>query len=153
MGMCVSKAGMFIPPLVEVKSIEFQGISLSGVIINVALEVKNPNLGTINAKSIEYKLQKASDNTLLAQGTYPKFTIPALETFKTTIPITFTYMGIGAAGKSLILRKQTTVVVLGDVTVEAPLLKEKEVKVPFSMESTIAIDANAKVSSQNKTVY
>ena len=81
MGMCVSKAGigMFIPPLVSVKSIEFKSIALAGVKINVTLEANNKNPSTLHAKRITYKLQKVSDETLLAEGTYPSFDVPAMD--------------------------------------------------------------------------
>ena len=68
MGLCMSSAGVFVSPDVIVQNASVESIGLSGVKLNVILLIHNPNLASLPVTRIVYLLQKASDNTTLADG-------------------------------------------------------------------------------------
>ena len=58
------------------------------------------------------------------------------------------YLGIGAASKSIIKKKETCVAVSGDITFDAPLTMDNEVTIPFSLEQKIVFDDIISLSKQ-----
>ena len=77
MGSCLSKAGIIIPPTVEVTDIKFRGAGpISGVSVDAVLSVTNPNSGQLTCKTFTYKVVKKSDQTLLTEGNGKSFIAP-----------------------------------------------------------------------------
>ena len=131
-----------MPPIVEVSSITFRGAGpLSGVSTDVTLSITNPNVGTLEATSFTYRAVKKSDRTLLTEGTGKPFIAPGgKKTTEVVVPVNFGMAGIGAAGKSLLFRGQTTILVSGNIVFDAPYSREGKVVVPFNGEETIIIE-------------
>jgi hypothetical protein len=141
MGSCFSKVGIIIPPHVEVSNINFRGAGpISGVSCDAVLSITNPNPGQLTCKTFTYKVVKKSDQTLLTEGNGKSFIAPGNnKATEVVTPVNFALGGIGAAGKSLLFRGRTDLVVSGSLVFEAPLTKEGSVAVPFRGEETIII--------------
>jgi LEA14-like dessication related protein len=122
MGMCMSKTGLFMNPTVKVSGAEVKSAGLSGVTLNVTLLASNPNPAALPATRILYELTKSSDGAMLAEGIFrQQVTLKASDTTRIKIPVTFKYWGLGAAGKSLVTRGKTSVLVKGEITFQAPM--------------------------------
>ena len=141
MGSCFSKVGIIIPPTVEVTNIKFRGAGpLSGVSCDAVLSITNPNPGQLTCKSFTYQVVKKSDQTKLTEGDGKSFIAPGNNKVTEVVtPVNFALGGIGAAGKSLLFRGRTDLVVSGTLVFEAPLTKDGSVAVPFRGEETIII--------------
>lgn len=118
----MSKTGVFASPVVKVLNAHIKSAGLSGVKLDVILLAMNPNPASLPATRIIYTLTKASDGAVLADGvSRQKVTLDAAGETHITIPMEFKYWGLGAAGKSLVTRGQTTIKVAGEITFEAPM--------------------------------
>lgn len=69
----------------------------------------------------------------IAQQIYPR------KATDVTLPVTFSYTGMGAAGASVIRRGQTDLLVEGTLTFVAPLANEGVTDIPFRGEATIVL--------------
>lgn len=119
----MSKTGVFVSPDVKVVNAKVKSANLSGITLDVLLQAANPNPASLPVTRIIYTLTKESDGTVLADGVSRQLvTLPAGEPFtKITIPMSFKYWGLGAAGKSIMRRGKTTVIVKGEMTFRAPM--------------------------------
>jgi LEA14-like dessication related protein len=110
----------FQQPVVQLKDVTVQGIGLSGGNLAVKLNVFNPNGFRLDATRLTYNLT-VGDNTSttnLATGVLDsRFTVQSGDSTTVTIPVSFTYAGIGAAGRQLINTGGVPYRVTGDVTV------------------------------------
>jgi LEA14-like dessication related protein len=95
-------------------------VGLTGGQLAVKLNVYNPNGFRLDATRLTYNLA-VGDNagaTNLATGTLDsRFTVQSGDSTTVTIPVSFTYAGIGAAGRQLINTGGVPYRVNGDVTV------------------------------------
>ena len=120
--MCMSKTGIFINPTVKVSHADVKSAGITGVTLNVTLLVNNPNPASLPATRIIYELTKGSDGAMLADGiSRQHVTLKAADMTRVVVPMTFKYWGLGAAGKSLVTRGKTTVMVKGEITFEATM--------------------------------
>lgn len=62
-----------------------------------------------------------------------------MTTTRVSVPVNFSYGGLGAAGKSLLLHSSTTIRISGEVIFDAPLTPKGMVKIPFHGEETIVV--------------
>jgi len=108
----------FQNPIVHLRNVGLGNIGLSGGTLNVQLSVYNPNHFRLDATRLTYNLNLAGDSVKVASGTYDShFTVTDDDSTLVTIPVDFTYAGIGAAGRSLLATGAVNYHVLGDVTV------------------------------------
>lgn len=108
----------FQNPVVHLRNVAVRGIGLSGGTLDVQLSVYNPNHYRLDATRLTYNLNLAGDSVKVASGTYDShFTVTDNDSTMVTIPVDFTYAGIGAAGRSLLATGAVNYHVLGDVTV------------------------------------
>ena len=108
----------FQNPIVHLQSVAVRGVGLTGGTLDVRLSVFNPNHYRLDATRMTYKLNLAGDSITVANGTYDsRFTVNDNDSSFVTIPVNFTYAGIGAAGRALINSGAVDYHVLGDVTV------------------------------------
>ena len=141
MGSCFSKAGLIIPPEVTVSNITFRGAGpISGISTDVTLTILNPNPGILEADSFTYRVTKKSDGALLTEGTGVPFAAPGNKKTEVVTPVNFTLGGIGAAGKSLLVRGKTEIIFAGTLVFDAPWTRKGQVNVPFSGEHMICVD-------------
>jgi LEA14-like dessication related protein len=99
-----------------------RGVGLTGGSLDVLLSVYNPNHYRLDATRLTYKVNLAGDSITLASGALDdKFTVNDNDSTIVTVPVSFTYAGIGAAGRSLLNTGAVDYHVLGDVTVGSPV--------------------------------
>ena len=101
----------FQRPEVDLESVGIAGLGLSGGTLNVNLRVHNPNSFGFRSDRLDYQLYlrradaEPGDSawTRLAEGTYDDdIEVGARQTRTVTIPVSFTYSGLGAARRSLL---------------------------------------------------
>jgi LEA14-like dessication related protein len=110
----------FQQPVVNLKDVSVQGVGLTGGQLGVKLNVYNPNGYRLDATRLTYNVMVGdnSNSTNLATGTLDsQFTVQSGDSTTVTIPVSFTYAGIGAAGRQLINSGAVPYRVNGDVTV------------------------------------
>jgi len=110
----------FQQPIVNLKDVAVQGVGLTGGQLAVKLNVYNPNGYRLDATRLSYNVQVGDTGTgvNLATGTLDsQFTVQSGDSTTVTIPVAFTYAGIGAAGRQLLNSGAVPYRVNGDVTV------------------------------------
>ena len=112
----------FKQPVVQLRDVRVRGVGLTGGSLDVLLSVYNPNGYRLDATRLTYKVNLAGDSITLASGALDsKFTVNDNDSTIVTVPVNFTYLGIGAAGRSLLNTGSVDYHVLGDVTVGSPV--------------------------------
>jgi LEA14-like dessication related protein len=120
----------FQQPIVHLKDVRVRGLGLSGGSLDVLLSVYNPNHYRMDATRLTYQLNLAGDSTTVASGALDsRFTVQDNDSTTVTIPVSFTYAGLGAAGRSLMSTGAVNYHVLGNVSVGTPV---GSFTVPFS---------------------
>ena len=108
----------FKQPVVQLRDVRVRGVGLTGGSLDVLLSVYNPNHYRLDATRLTYKVALAGDSVTLATGALDsRFTVQDRDSTTVTIPVSFTYSGIGAAGKSILGTGAVDYHVMGDVTV------------------------------------
>ena len=111
---------VFEEPTVDFRSLRVNALGLTGGSLDLQLAVYNPNGYDLEATRFTYNL--LMDSTRVAEGL-----LDARQTFRSgdstvvSIPINFSYAGLGAAGRELLQRGAVNYRVVGDVTVDTPL--------------------------------
>jgi LEA14-like dessication related protein len=111
----------FQEPKVTLQDVRVTGIGITGGQLDVLLNVDNPNEFRLDATRMTYKVL-VGDSVQFATGTVDNhFTVDGKKQQQVHIPVSFTYSGIGAAGRQLINSGAVNYRVLGDVTVGTPV--------------------------------
>lgn len=112
----------FQNPVVNLRSVAVRGLGLTGGTLDVKLSVYNPNHYRLDATRLTYQVNLAGDSVRVASGTLDnRFTVNDNDSSVVTIPVDFTYAGIGAAGRSILNTGAVDYHVLGNVTVGSPV--------------------------------
>jgi LEA14-like dessication related protein len=112
----------FQQPVVNLRDVKVRGIGLNGGSLDVLLKVYNPNHYRLDATRMTYRVALAGDSITLASGAVDsRFTVNQDDSTDVVIPVSFTYAGLGAAGRSLMSTGSVAYHVLGDVTVGSPV--------------------------------
>lgn len=121
LGGCASMGlGGFREPLVNFNDVKIRGLGLSGGALDIVLSVYNPNGFDLNATRLTYKLMV--EDKELGTGVLDRaFRVSDKDSTFVTIPMDFTYAGLGAAGRQLLQSGSVNYRVLGDIGVETPL--------------------------------
>jgi LEA14-like dessication related protein len=107
----------FQQPIVRLQDVRVNGLGLNGGNLDVKLSVYNPNGYRMDATRMSYNVL-VGDSVRFAQGTVDnRFTVNGNDSSVVTIPVNFTYSGIGAAGRQLLNTGGVNYHVTGDVTV------------------------------------
>jgi len=120
MGCSALGKAAFQQPVVNLKDVAVQGVGLTGGQLAVKLNVYNPNGYRLDATRLSYNVQvgDSGNGVNLATGTLDsQFTVQSGDSTTVTIPVSFTYAGIGAAGRQLLNSGAVPYRVNGDVTV------------------------------------
>jgi LEA14-like dessication related protein len=112
--------GGFKEPLVHFNDAKIRGLGLSGGSVDVVLSVYNPNGFDLNATRLTYQLF-VEDKQLGTGALDNAFRVGNNDSTYVTIPIDFTYSGLGAAGRQLLTSGTINYRVLGDFTVSTPI--------------------------------
>jgi LEA14-like dessication related protein len=106
----------FANPVVSLKNVRVVGLGATGGNLDVVLSVYNPNGFRLDATQMNYRLQV--DSTPLANGVLTdKFSVQNKDSTQIHIPVSFSYAGLGAAGRALFNTGAVNYRILGDVTV------------------------------------
>lgn len=117
----------FAEPVVTLRDVKLQGIGFNGGSFDVLLSVYNPNGYRLDASQLNYNL--FVDTVRFANGTLnQRFTVQENDSTIVTVPISFTYAGVGEAGRQLLNTGSVNYRVNGDVTVATPV---GSFKVPY----------------------
>jgi LEA14-like dessication related protein len=112
----------FENPVVTLRDVKVRGVGLTGGSLDVLLSVYNPNHFRLDATRLTYRVNLAGDSVTVASGALDsRFTVQENDSTTVTIPVSFTYAGIGAAGRSILNTGAVDYHVLGDVTVGSPV--------------------------------
>jgi LEA14-like dessication related protein len=104
-------SGSFQRPEVDLESVGIAALGLTGGTVNVNLRVHNPNSFGFRSDRLDYQLflrrpdAQPGDSAWVsfAEGTYDdEIEVGARQTKVVTIPVAFTYSGLGEARRSLI---------------------------------------------------
>lgn len=120
-GACASVGrAVFEQPVVSFQDLRINGLGLQGGSVDVVLSVYNPNRYSLNATRLTYRL--LVDSVALGNGAIDReFTVQRGDSTMVRLPVTFSYAGLGAAGRQLLRQGTVNYRVLGDVTVGTPL--------------------------------
>lgn len=111
---------VFKEPVVEFRELKVNGLGLTGGSLDVVLSVYNPNNFKLDATRLTYNLMVDSVN--FGSGAIDqKFAVQSGDSTLVRLPLTFTYAGIGAAGRQLLNTGTVNYRVMGDLTVGTPL--------------------------------
>ena len=119
---CASLARQaFVEPVVTLQNVRLNGVGLQGGNMDVILNVYNPNGYRLDATRVNYRLL-IGDNVDVAQGTITdRLTVQQNDSTRVTIPVSFTFRGIGEAGRQLLNTGAVNYRVTGDVAVGTPV--------------------------------
>jgi LEA14-like dessication related protein len=110
----------FKEPIVNLRDVRIIGLGTTGGSVEVVLNVYNPNNFRLDGVRLTYNV--LVDTTRFGTGSYDtRFTVQKGDSTQLKLPLTFTYAGIGAAGRQLMQTGSVEYHVLGDVTVDTPL--------------------------------
>ena len=108
---------VFQNPIVNLRDVNVRGLGLSGGQLDVVLSVYNPNEFRLDASRLTYRLF-VGDSIGLANGDIETRTsVQAGDSTLVTVPVSFTYSGLGAAARQLFSTGSVNYRVAGDVTV------------------------------------
>lgn len=112
--------GSFKEPVVTFRDLRLTGVGTSGGSLEIQLSVYNPNNFRLDGTRLTYNLLVDSipvGNGILDQA----FTVQENDSTIVRLPLSFTYSGIGAAGRQLMQTGAVNYRVRGDVSVDTPL--------------------------------
>jgi LEA14-like dessication related protein len=110
----------FKEPVVTLREVTVTGLGLTGGSVDVVLSVYNPNGYKLDALKMTYLVDV--DSVKLGSGALDgRFVVPKKDSSLVRLPVTFSYAGIGQAGRALLQKGQVNYRVRGDFTVATPL--------------------------------
>ncbi|GJG88429.1 hypothetical protein tb265_36100 [Gemmatimonadetes bacterium T265] len=111
---------VFNTPIVSFKDVRLNGVGLQGGSVDVVLNVYNPNHYGLSAQRLDY--QVLVDSVPLGNGAITRsFGVRGSDSTEVSLPVTFSYAGLGSAGRALLARGVVNYRVLGNITVGTPL--------------------------------
>jgi LEA14-like dessication related protein len=112
----------FKDPVVHLKTVQLRGVGVTGGQLDVKLSVYNPNHYRLDATKLTYSVNMAGDSVHVADGVLDnRFTVNEGDSSEVTLPVSFTYTGLGAAGRSLLNTGVVNYHVSGNLTVGSPV--------------------------------
>ena len=116
-GCATLGVGGFKQPLIGFSDVKIRGLGLTGGALDIVLSVYNPNGYNLNATRLTYKLMVEDKD--LGSGVLDRaFRVKDRDSTFVTIPMDFTYAGLGAAGRQLLQSGSVNYRVIGDITVD-----------------------------------
>ena len=107
----------FQQPIVHLQDVRVNGVGLTGGNLDVKLSVYNPNGYRLDATRMTYNVLVGGDVRVATGTVDSRFTVNDNDSTIVTVPVSFTYSGIGAAGRQLLNTGGVDYRVNGDVTV------------------------------------
>jgi LEA14-like dessication related protein len=118
-GCATLGVGGFKQPIIQFSDVKIRGLGLTGGSLDIVLSVYNPNGFNLNATRLTYKLMV--EDKELGNGVLDRaFRVKNKDSTFVTIPMDFTYAGLGVAGRQLLQSGSVNYRVIGDITVDTP---------------------------------
>lgn len=119
-GCALLGKGSFKEPIVTFQDAKVTGLGITGGSLEVKLSVYNPNGFKLDGTRLTYNV--LVDSVKFGSGAIvDRFTVQEKDSTIVTLPLQFTYAGIGEAGRQLMNTGSVNYRVTGDVTVGTPL--------------------------------
>lgn len=110
----------FKEPIVNFNEARITGLGITGGSVEVKLSVYNPNGFRLDGTNLTYNL--VVDSVRFGSGELKQsFTVQEKDSTIVTLPLEFTYAGVGAAGRQLLNTGSVNYRVFGDLTVGTPI--------------------------------
>jgi len=110
----------FKEPVVRFQDARVTGLGITGGSLELKLSVYNPNGFRLDGTRLTYNV--LVDSVTFGSGALTQqFTVQENDSTIVTLPLEFTYAGIGQAGRQLMNTGAVNYRVIGDVTVGTPL--------------------------------
>lgn len=111
---------VFKEPVVTFKDARVTGLGISGGAIEVALDIYNPNGYRLDGTKVTYEI--TVENVKFGAGEYNTgFQVDEGQTSTVRLPLSFTYLGVGAAGRQLMQTGSVEYRVAGALSVNTPI--------------------------------
>jgi LEA14-like dessication related protein len=107
----------FQNPVVNLRDVKVRSLGLQGGNLDVILSVYNPNGYRLDATRLTYRLFVADSVSLATGSVDTRTTVQASDSTMVTVPVSFTYSGLGAAANQAMRTGAVNYRVMGDVTV------------------------------------
>jgi LEA14-like dessication related protein len=112
--------GSFREPVVTYQDAVITGLGISGGSLEVVLSVYNPNSFKLDGSQLTYRVNV--DSVPFGTGTFSEhFVVQQGDSTQVRLPLSFTYAGIGQAGRQLMNTGSVQYTVSGEITVGTPL--------------------------------
>jgi LEA14-like dessication related protein len=112
---------VFQEPVVTFQNVSVRSLGLQGGSLDVVLNVYNPNGFRLDATRLTYNVL-IGDSVPLGTGALDRgFAVQRGDSTAVTLPVDFSFSGLGAAGRQLLQSGSVNYRVTGDVTVNTPL--------------------------------
>lgn len=122
LGACASLGrASFKEPVVNLRDVSVTALGLTGGSLDVTLAVYNPNGYRLDATRLTYRVSMANDVTVGSGQIDTKLTMQEKDTTLVKLPVSFTYAGIGAAGREVMNTGAVDYKVAGEITVGTPV--------------------------------
>lgn len=121
LGACATLGrATFKEPIVNFQEARITGLGVTGGALEVKLSVYNPNGFRLDGTSLTYNL--VVDSVRFGAGELrDRFTVQEKDSTIVTLPLEFTYAGVGAAGRQLLNTGSVNYRIFGDFTVGTPI--------------------------------
>jgi LEA14-like dessication related protein len=112
--------GRFVEPVVNFRDLRLTGLGTQGGALEIVLSVYNPN--QFNLETVRVSYQLTVDGVRFGEGAVDsRLVVPRGDSSFIPLPLTFTYAGIGTAGRQIVQMGAVNYNVTGDITVATPL--------------------------------
>lgn len=111
---------VFREPVVTYQDAVITGLGMSGGNLEVLLSIYNPNSFRLDGTGLTYRI--AVDSVPFGNGMLSdRFTVQEGDSATVRLPLSFTYAGIGQAGRQLIQTGSVSYTVSGEITIDTPI--------------------------------
>jgi LEA14-like dessication related protein len=111
---------VFREPVVTYKDAVITGLGLSGGSLEVVLSIYNPNSFRLDGTGLTYQI--AVDSVPFGSGSLAdRFAVQEGDSTTVRLPLSFSYSGVGQAGRQLIQTGSVNYTVSGEITVGTPI--------------------------------
>lgn len=129
---------VFREPAIAVRSLAVSNLSLTGGLLEVLLSVHNPNGYPLDALALAYRIDV--DSLPVGAGTLDsRVVVPPKDSAIVRIPVRFSFLGLGAAGRSLLTTGTVRYRVRGDLRMATPV---GTFTLPFDRPGRYALTSN-----------
>jgi LEA14-like dessication related protein len=113
--------GRFVEPVVNFRDLRLTGLGTQGGSVDIVLNVYNPNRFDLEGVRLTYQLT-VDDGVRFGEGALDtRFIVRRGDSLDVRLPLSFTFAGMGAAGRQVIEMGAVNYRVTGDITVATPL--------------------------------